>query len=162
VRRRFPMNGHRVVPHMWRPRTMVTPSCDVGRSRLYGTLPHLCPLNRGTPLDAPPPQGERRVEPCVLEFRPSSRGFPLLVDVRVSPSPSTPQRPMLGPCLCIAGAGRSLVGPHRRVSVPSTVHRATLVCEPTFLPSIESSCRDIVRRCGLVRRTPASNLCATL
>jgi hypothetical protein len=79
VRRRFPMNGHRVVPHMWRPRTMVTPSCDVGRSRLYGTLPHLCPLNRGTPLDAPPPQGERRVEPCVLEFRPSSCGFLLLV-----------------------------------------------------------------------------------
>jgi hypothetical protein len=45
---------------------------------------------RDTPRRAAVPQGERRAEPCVLEFRPSSRGFPLLVDERMSPSPSAP------------------------------------------------------------------------
>jgi hypothetical protein len=33
MRRRIPMNGRRVVPHLWRPRTVATPSRNAGRSR---------------------------------------------------------------------------------------------------------------------------------
>jgi hypothetical protein len=150
------MSGRRAAPSLWRRHTVATLGCRVGHPGEHTLV--LRPVSVG-------PRVTLRRDVVTCAERASCLGYlrALMIFAGGCPCaswPGTPQRPRLGPCLRIAGSDRLLVGPRRRVSVPSTVHRATLVCEPAFVPCNESSCRNTRAPLWPGKTHPSVELCA--